>query len=109
MQKGNTMNIKERILEMDKIYAEENNTEPAENIEDLLLTLIVKFQLFEPCKYISEDEEWITFILVPPNDTLGSQIMTLKKSEIISYGICNEKNIAEMEIKPKMESESLYQ
>lgn len=103
------MNIKERILEMNEFYASDQECELVEDIKDIKLTFLIQFQLFEPCRYVGEDDEWITFILLPPNEELGSQIMSLKKSEIVSFGICNEKNLLELEIKPKMESDGLYQ
>lgn len=104
------MNIKEKILEMDKQFAKEFSREPAESIEDLSLTFIIKFQLFEPCKYVSEDDEWVTFFILPPDDALESQIMTIKKESIISFGILNENNIAELNnLIKEIEPDSLYQ
>ena len=103
------MNIKERIMEMNKIFAEDSGSEPAKSIDELLLTFVVKFPMFEPCKYVSEDEEWVTFIIQIPDESIGNQIMTLKKSEIVSFGICNEKNLVVMDHTPKIEPESLYQ
>ena len=103
------MNIKENILEMDKIYASENDEDPCEKIEDLFLTFIAKFQIFEPSKYISEDDDWVTFILTPPDDSLESQIMKLRKEEILGYGICRINNFTSSSSKPKVESDALYQ
>ena len=103
------MDIKSRILEMNKVYCEKYDLKASDDIDDLLIALITKFQLFEPCSYVSEDEDWITFIIVPQDESLGNQIMTLRKDEIISYGICNEKNISADDTAPKNESESLYQ
>lgn len=104
------MNVKEKILEMDKQFASECSRDPVENIEDLSLSFIIKFQLFEPCKYVSEDDEWLTFMILPPEEILECQIMTLKKDEIISFGILNEKNLAEINnMLKEIEPESLYQ
>lgn len=104
------MNFKERLLEMEKEFAKESSRQPNENIEDLLLSFIFKFQLFEPCKYVSEDDDWITFLVLPPDDILESQIMSLKKDEIVSFGILNENNILELsDLAPQVDSESLYQ
>ena len=104
------MNFREKILEMEKQFAKESSRDSRENIEDLLITFIFKFQIFEPCKYISEDEEWITFLILPPEDSLESQIMSLRKDEIVSFGIINEKNLDEMSsIIEEIEPESLYQ
>lgn len=104
------MNYKEKFLEMEREFAKESSRDPIENIQDLKLAFIFKFQIFEPCKYISEDDEWITFLILPPDDTLESQIMSLKKDEIVSFGLVNEHNIAEMNNeKSEIEPESLYQ
>ena len=104
------MNFKERLLEMENEFAKESSRKPNENIEDLLLSFIFKFQLFEPCKYVSEDDDWITFLILPPDDILESQIMSLKKDEIVSFGILNENNILELsDLAPQVDSESLYQ
>ena len=104
------MNFKEKILEMEKAFADESSRDSIENIEDLSLTFIFKFQIFEPCRYVSEDEDWITFLIVPPDESVESQIMSLRKDEIVSFGILNEKNLAEFtEIVNEIEPESLYQ
>lgn len=104
------MNFKEKILDMERQFAKESSRDEIKNIEDLSLTFIFKFQIFEPCKYVSEDEEWITFMIVPPDDSLESQIMSLRKDEIVSFGILNEKNLAEFtDIINEIEPESLYQ
>lgn len=104
------MNFKQRILDMEKMFASESSREPVENVEDLKLTFIFKFQIFEPCQYLSEDDEWITFLILPPEDTLESQIMSLRKDEIVSFGILNENNLAQIgELIKEIEPESLYQ
>lgn len=104
------MNYKEKILDMEKAFAKEYSREATENIEDLSITFIFKFQVFEPCKYLSEDEEWITFLIVPPDESVESQIMSLRKDEIVSFGILNEKNLAEYaQIVEAVEPEDLYQ
>ena len=104
------MNLKQRFLEMEKEFARQTSRPAKENIEDLLVTFIFKFQIFEPCKYLSEDEEWVTFLIIPPDETIESQIMALKKDEIISFGIVNENNLAEnSNLFSQIEPESLYQ
>lgn len=105
------MNFKDKFLEMEKQFAKETSREPKENVEDLLLTFIFKFQFFEPCKYISEDDEWITFLLKPANDIMESQIMTVRKMEVVSFGILDENNVAELNslINNDNQPESLYQ
>ena len=104
------MNFKDKILEMERQFAKESSRDAVKNVEDLSLTFIFKFQIFEPCRYVSEDEEWITFLIVPPDDSIESQIMSLRKDEIVSFGILNEKNLAEFsEVINEIEPESLYQ
>ncbi|WP_405303910.1 hypothetical protein [Methanobrevibacter sp.] len=104
------MNYKDKFLEMEKEFAKHSSREPVEDIAELKLTFIFKFQIFEPCRYISEDDEWITFLILPPDDSLESQIMSLRKEEIVSFGILNEHNIAEMSnVVSEVEPESLYQ
>ena len=95
---------------MEKAFANEYSRDATENIEDLSLTFIFKFQVFEPCKYVSEDEDWITFLIVPPDESVESQIMSLRKDEIVSFGILNEKNLEEFAtVVNEIEPESLYQ
>ena len=101
------MNIKESVLEMDRIYAEKQGTEPVDDIQDLVIIFLTEFQLFDMCKYVSEDDEWVTFIMLPPEKLLSSEIMTLKKSIIDSFGISY--NGIQKEIRPKIESDGLYQ
>ncbi|WP_407424512.1 hypothetical protein [Methanobrevibacter sp.] len=104
------MNFKEKILDMERAFAKEHSRDAYENVEDLSLTFIFKFQVFEPCRYVSEDEDWITFLIVPPDESIESQIMSLRKDEIVSFGILNEKNLAEFsEVVNEIEPESLYQ
>ena len=104
------MNYKEKFLEMEREFARQSSRDVIENIQDLKLTFIFKFQIFEPCRYISEDEEWITFLILPPDDSLESQIMSLRKDEIVSFGLLNEHNLAEINnVESEIEPESLYQ
>ena len=104
------MNYKEKFLEMEREFAREYSRDPIEDIGEMKLTFFFKFQIFEPCKYVSEDDEWITFLILPPDDTLESQIMSLRKEEIVSFGILNENNLAETNnVVTEIEPESLYQ
>lgn len=73
------MIIKDKILELDQLYAKENDSQPIGNIEDILISFLLKYQLLEPCKYIKEDDEWVTFIILSPDESFDSQILTLKK------------------------------
>ena len=104
------MNYKERLLALEKEFATQNSRDAKENIEDLKLTFIFRFHLFEPCQYVSEDEEWLTFLILPPDESLESQIMTLKKDEVISFGILSDNNIDEItNLVKQIEPDSLNQ
>lgn len=78
------------------------------DINDLLLTIITKFQLFEPCSYLSEDDEWLNVSLISIEDNSVSQALTISKSEITTFGIFNREEI-ELSFAPQNESEDLYQ
>lgn len=98
------MNIKEKLLELQK-----QSGEDLIKIDDMFITIILNFQVFEPCKYLSEDDEWINFLLIPPVNEYPPQPMSLKKSEIISFGIINEPDFEEFDFKPKIDSQGFYQ
>lgn len=78
------------------------------DINDLLLTIITKFQLFEPCSYLSEDDEWLNVSLISMEDNSVGQALTIRKSEITTFGIFNSEEI-ELSFAPQNESEDLYQ
>ena len=98
-----TMNVKDRIL----ILNQQNTAESAD-ISDLLLTIITKFQLFEPCLYLSEDDEWLNVSLISLEDNDISQALSIRKSEITTFGIFNREEI-ELNLAPQKGSEDLYQ
>ena len=83
------MNIKERILKMDKYLVDHNYIDEdtyVEKIEDLLLTVETRDYVYELCSYICEDSIWATFIIL----SIGNgQCMTIRKDEIVSFGIYN--------------------
>ncbi|WP_458453084.1 hypothetical protein [Methanobrevibacter sp.] len=97
------MNIKERVLKLNMEHANEEC-----NITDLLLTIITKFQLFEPCNYLSEDDEWLNVSIISLEDNNISQPLCIRKSEITTFGIFNREEI-EMNFQPQQGSEDLYQ
>lgn len=78
------------------------------DINDLFLTIITKFQLFEPCSYLSEDDEWLNVSLISIEDNSVGQALTIRKSEITTFGIFNREEI-ELSFAPQNESEDLYQ
>jgi hypothetical protein len=98
------MNIKERILNLNQ-----EHTNETADIGDLLLTIITRFQLFEPCAYLSEDEEWLNVAIISLEDNSISQALCVKKSEITTFGIFNHEEV-EIEVVPQKGSEEdLYQ
>lgn len=97
------MNVKERILELNKLHTNEEI-----KINDTLLSIITQFQLFEPCNYLSEDEEWLNVALISIEDNTISQPLSIRKSEITTFGIFNRDEI-ELNLKPQAGSEDLYQ
>lgn len=97
------MNVKERILQLNQ-----QHTNKSINIDEVLLTIVTKFQLFEPCSYLSEDEEWLNIVMVSLEDNNLSQALSIKKSEITTLGIFNREEI-ELNLAPQKGSEDLYQ
>lgn len=97
------MNIQERILKLNR-----EHTNESVDINDLLLTVITKFQLFEPCNYLSEDEEWVNVAIISLEDNSISQPLSIRKSEITTFGIFNREEV-EVDLTPQRGSEDLYQ
>lgn len=97
------MNIKDRILNLNLQHTGENA-----DIGDLLLTIITKFQLFEPCNYLSEDDEWLNVAIISLDDNDISQALSIRKSEITTFGIFNREEV-ELNFAPQKGSEDLYQ
>ncbi|WP_298500943.1 hypothetical protein [uncultured Methanobrevibacter sp.] len=96
------MNIKQKVLELNSQYKNENK-----NIEDFLLTIITRYQLFEPCRYLAEDDEWVNVAMESFEDESVAQAMSIRKSEIVMFAIFNREEIEVVE--PKQESEVFYQ
>ena len=96
------MNVEEKILDLNR----QHSGEDAE-IKDLLLIVMTKFQLFEPCLYLSEDDEWLNVSMVSIEDESVTQPMSIKKEEISMVGIFNREEI-ELNL-PKTDSEVFYQ
>lgn len=97
------MNIEERILQLNLEHTNENV-----EINDLLLTIVTKFQLFEPCRYLSEDDEWVNVSLISLENNDMAQALSIRKSEITTFGIFNREEI-ELNLEPQKGSEDLYQ
>ena len=98
------MNVKDRILKLNQVYTEENV-----DIGDLLLIVITKFQLFEPCSYLAENEEWLDVAIVSPENDSISQALSIKKSEITTLGIFNKEVEVEVPAPQEGSEDDLYQ
>lgn len=96
------MNVKEKILDLNK-----QQTGNDVQINELLLIVMTKFQLFEPCLYLSEDDEWVNVSMISIEDENIAQAMSIRKSEISMLGIFNREDI-ELNL-PKTDSEVFYQ
>lgn len=96
------MNVKDRILELNHQHTNQDL-----KIDDLLITIITKYQLFEPCIYLAEDDEWVNVAMVSIEDENISQAMSIRKSEITMFGVFNRDEI-DLSI-PKTDPEAFYQ
>ena len=96
------MNVKEKILDLNN-----QHTGNDVQINELLLTVMTEFQLFEPCLYLSEDNDWVNVSMVSIEDENITQAMSIKKSEISMLGIFNREEI-ELNL-PKTDPEAFYQ
>ena len=98
------MNIQERILQLNY-----EHTGKSVAINELLMTIISKYQLFEPCLYMSEDENWLNVAIISPDSEDFSQSMSILKKEITAFGVFRKKDI-EITVPQVGEStEDLYQ
>ena len=96
------MNVKERVLELNR-----QHTGADVEINELLITVITKYQLFEPCMYLAEDEEWVNMSMISIEDESLSQAISVRKSEITMIGIFNREEI-ELTL-PNTDPEDFYQ
>lgn len=96
------MNVKERVLELNR-----QHTGADVEIRELLITVITKYQLFEPCMYLAEDEEWVNMSMISIEDESLSQAISVRKSEITMIGIFNREEI-ELTL-PNTDPEDFYQ
>ncbi|WP_298522479.1 hypothetical protein [uncultured Methanobrevibacter sp.] len=77
------------------------------NMDETLLTIITRYQLFEPCRYLGEDDEWVNVAMVSFENDNVAQAMSIKKSEIVMFAIYNPE---EVEITlPQSDPEVFYQ
>lgn len=96
------MNVKERIIKLNMEHTGEEK-----DINELLITIISKYQLFEPCMYLSEDEEWLNVSMISVENEDISQSMSILKSEITAFGVFRKEDTNV--IIPQVSAEDLYQ
>ena len=96
------MNVKDRILVLNR-----QHTGKDAQINELLITIITKYQLFEPCLYLAEDDDWVNLSMISLEDETVSQAISVKKSEITMIGIFNREEV-ELTI-ANTDSEVFYQ
>lgn len=99
------MNVKDRILKLNQACTDEEV-----EINRLLLVVVTKFQLFEPCIYLAENDEWLDVAIVSLETGHIAQALSILKSEITTLGIFNKQEEVVVEEAPKESSEEdLYQ
>lgn len=96
------MNIKQRVTQLQRQWTGEDI-----EIEDVLLTIITRYQLFEPCQYLSEDEEWVDVVMTSLESESLTQPMSIRKSEIVMFAIFNREEIEI--VLPETNPEDFYQ
>lgn len=98
------MNIKERILSMDKILVDKEYVDGnyISNVEELLLTVETTTSLYDMCCYLSEDCDYGIFLVLMNGIT---QCTSIKKEDIVTIGIYNGINPNERDV---LEEESLH-
>lgn len=96
------MNIKERIIQLNL-----EHTGQIKDINDVLITIISKFQLFEPCLYLSEDDDWLNVSMISLENEDFSQSMSILKKEITAFGVFNKEDV-DINV-PPVGSQDLYQ
>lgn len=92
------MNIKERILNMDKYLIDEGfiDDDYVDSSNDLLLTICTDQDIYQPCMYVSETDMWLSIIDLSLGE--GGQFMDIKKDNIVSFGLYNGIDIFKLPI-----------
>ena len=97
------MNIQERIIQLNY-----EHTGKTVAINEVLMTIISKYQLFEPCAYLSEDENWLNVAIVSTEHEGFSQSMSILKKEITAFGIFRKPDVV-VPVQQFGSTEDLYQ
>lgn len=58
---------------MEKHFAKWESREAKENPDEIYVTFISEFNYFEPCHYVTEDDETVTFILTHYDNEMPDQ------------------------------------
>ena len=96
------MNIRDKVAELAM-----QHSGVQVHMDETLLTIITRYQLFEPCRYLGEDDEWVNVAMVSFENDNVAQAMSIKKSEIVMFAIYNPE---EVEITlPQSDPEVFYQ
>lgn len=98
------MNIQDRILQLNY-----EHTGKSVAINELLLTVLTKYHAFEPCVYMSEDENWLDVAIISLESEEFSRSMSILKKEITAFGIFNKQDIDITVPQVGESTEDLYQ
>ena len=98
------MNIQDRILQLN--YELTGNSV---EIREVLFTVITKYQLFEPCAYMSEDENWLNIAIISSEGKEATQAMSILKKEITAFGLVPKRDAEVSEPQAESDAEDLYQ
>lgn len=99
------MDVEKRILDMDKYLIDTGMVDDdyVDSSHDLLITIHTKQDVYEPCMYVSETDMWLSIIDLSLGE--GGQLMDIKKTEIVGYGLYNGYDIFSV---PKQNNKSFY-
>ena len=98
------MNIQERILQLNY-----EHTGKSVAVNEILMTIVSRYQLFEPCLYMSEDENWLNVAIISLENEDFSQSMSILKKEITAFGVFNKHDIEITVPQVGSSTEDLYQ
>ena len=98
------MNIQDRILQLNYEL-----TGDSVEIRQLLFTVITKYQLYEPCAYMSEDENWLNIAIISPEGKESTRAMSILKKDITAFGLVPKRDAEAPAPQAESEAEDLYQ
>lgn len=98
------MIIRDRILQLNY-----EHTGKSVAINEVFMTILTKNHLFEPCVYLSEDENWLDVAIFTSEDKDFSQSLSILKKEITAFGVFNKHEIEVTVPQTESDAEDLYQ